>query len=115
MCSRLRPVPRFSAETQDDLSRGRVPDAPLSLCPCPAGSSHHLACPVHHVQSGIHCPAPLRLALSLDATGGGPRRPVGHPWGAQFGAVCGHLAYLPHGPLSPGLRIWSAQLTLSRL
>ena len=29
--------------------------------------------------------------------------------GAQFGAVCGHLAYLPHGPLSPGLRIWSAQ------
>ena len=37
------------------------------------GGSHHLACPVHDVQSRVHHPAAFHLALSLDATGGGPR------------------------------------------
>ena len=84
----------------------RVPDAPLALCPCPPGWAHHLACPVHHVQSGVHGPAALRLALSPDAPGGGPRCPVGDAWRTQFGAVRGDLAYLAHGALSPGLCVW---------
>src|SRR4030095_16667330 len=37
--------------TQGELSRRRVPDASLALPPGPAGWSHHLACPVHHVQN----------------------------------------------------------------
>ena len=95
MCPRLPPGPRLSAQTQGDLSRGRVPDAPLPLCPCPSGWGHHLAYPVHDVQSRVHGPPPLRLALSPDATGGGPRCPVGHAWGPQFGAVRGHLHISP--------------------
>ena len=103
MCARLPPVPWLSAQTQGDLSRRRVPDAPLALCPCPSGWGHHLAHPVHDVSSGVHGPAPLRLALSPDATGGGPRCPVGHAWRPQFGAVRGDLPYLADGALSPGL------------
>ena len=38
--------------------------------PGPPGWGHHLAAPVHDVQSGIHRPAALRLALSPDAAGG---------------------------------------------
>ena len=43
------PVPWLSAHAQGHLSRRRVPDPPLALCPCPAGWAHHLAHPVHHV------------------------------------------------------------------
>src|SRR6266508_3238041 len=42
---RLPPIPGLSAETPGDLSRRRVPDAPLPLCPCPPGWGHHLAYP----------------------------------------------------------------------
>src|SRR4029450_2442640 len=41
------------------------PAAPICLCSALAGSSYHLACPVHRVQSRVHCPAALCLALSL--------------------------------------------------
>src|SRR5215475_14470896 len=63
MCHRLRAVPGFSAQAQGHLSRRRVSDTPLPLPPGPAGWSHHLARPVHHVQSGVHRPAALRLAV----------------------------------------------------
>src|SRR5437660_12915230 len=52
MCPRLRQGPRLSAATQSHLSRGRMPDAPLPLRPCPPGWSHYLAYPVYDVQSG---------------------------------------------------------------
>ena len=39
----------FQLTPQGELQRGREPDAPLPLCPCPPGWSHHLAYPVHHV------------------------------------------------------------------
>ena len=80
----FHPVPWLSAQAQGDLSRRRVPDASLALCPCPPGWAHHLAHPVYEVQSGVHRPAALRLALSPDATGSGPRCPVGHPWGLSL-------------------------------
>jgi hypothetical protein len=48
------------------------PDAPLPLCARPPGRGHHLASPVYEMQSGVHGPTALRLALSLDVTGGGP-------------------------------------------
>ena len=51
------------------------------------GGGHHLACPVYKVQSGVHDPPPLRVALLPDAPGGGPRCPVGHAWWTEFGAV----------------------------
>src|SRR5919198_904592 len=92
----VHPLDRLSAHTQGSLSRRRVPDPPLPLRPGPAGWAHHLASPVHHVSRGVHDPPPLRLTLSPDATGGGPRWP-------QFGALCGDLPYLAHGALSPRL------------
>jgi hypothetical protein len=46
---------------------GRVPDAPLPLCPYPPGWGHHLASSMYEVQSSVHRPAPLCLTLSLDA------------------------------------------------
>jgi hypothetical protein len=49
--------------TQGELSRRRMPDASLALPPAPAGWSHHLAYPVHRVQSGVHGPPAFRLAL----------------------------------------------------
>lgn len=106
---RFPPFPRLSARPYGDGSGRWVPDPPCALPPCPARWGHPLADPVHQVSRGVHRPPPLCLALSPEATGGGPRRPVGHPWGAQFGAVCDPLAYLPHGPLSPALRLCSAQ------
>jgi hypothetical protein len=51
---------------------GGLSDTSLALCACPAGRGHHLASPVHHVQSGIHRAPSLRFALSLSAPGGGP-------------------------------------------
>ena len=57
-------------------------------------------CPMHYLQSRLHGPAALRLALSLDATRGGARCAVGHPGWPQLGAVRGDLPYLSHGPLS---------------
>jgi hypothetical protein len=94
---------RFSAPPQGQLQRGREPDAPLPLCPYPLGRPHHLAGPVHHMPSGVHGPPPLRLALSSDATGRGPRCLVGDPRRSEFGAVCGDLPCLPDGSLSPGM------------
>ena len=58
----------FQLTHKATCQRGRVPDAPLALRPCPAGWSHHLAPPVHHVSCGVHRPAALRLALSPDAS-----------------------------------------------
>src|SRR5713101_303129 len=106
MRPRLSPGPGLSTRTQGDLSRRRVLDPALPLCPCPLGWGHYLADTVHDVQSGVHGPPPLRLALSPDAPGGGPRCPVGHTRWPQFGAVRGDLPYLAHGPLSPGLCVW---------
>ena len=71
--------------------------------------AHHLAHPVHHLQSGLHRPAALCLALPPDAPGGGPRCPVGHPRWAQFRMVCGHRPHLPHGPVALDLCSRSAQ------
>src|SRR5215831_8272413 len=105
----LHPVHWFSAHPQDDVSRRRVPDPPLPLCPCPAGWGHNLAAPVHHVSSGVHGPPPLRLALSLNAPGGGARRPLSDAWGAEFGAVCRDWAYLAHGTLPSDLCAGSAE------
>ena len=68
---------------------------PLPLYACPAGWSHHLACPVYAMQSGIHGPPALRLTLSPDAPGGRPRCLTGHAWRAQFGAVRCALPSLP--------------------
>src|SRR5918994_3005437 len=99
MCYRLRHVPRLSAETQSHLSRWRMPDAPLPLRPGPFGWGYYLADPVHHVSRGVHRPAPLCLALSPDATGGGPQRLAGDAWWTEFGTLCDHLAYLTDGAL----------------
>ena len=90
----------LSAQASGDLPRRRVPDASLPLCPCPLGWSHHLAHPVYEVQSGVHRAAALRLMLSPDPTGGGSRCPLGYTRWAQLRVVCGHLPYLPDGPLS---------------
>ena len=85
---------------------GRVPDAPLPLCPCSPGWRHHLAHPVHRVSCGVHRPAPLHHTLSPDASRGGPQRLIGDAWGAEFGAVCGDWAYRADGPLPPRLCVW---------
>src|SRR5215831_1248766 len=69
-----------------------------------ACQGHHLASPVHHVQSGIYSAPPLRLALSLCAPGGGPQCAVSDAWRTEFGALCRDLSYLTDGALSPGLR-----------
>src|SRR5262249_45489935 len=45
---------------------------------------------MHHVSCGVHRPAPFRLALSPDATGGRARCPVGDPWRPELGAVLCH-------------------------
>src|SRR5215471_14362033 len=103
MCAGLHPVHRLSARTQGHVSRRWVPDPPLPLCPRSSGWAHHLADPMHHVSRGVHGPAPLRLALSRDAPGGGAQCPLGDAWGAQFGTLRRHWAYLPHGALSPHL------------
>src|SRR5215211_8211692 len=125
MCPPLRHVHRLSAETQSHLSWRRVPDPPLPLHPGPLGWSHHLASAVHDLQSRVHRPATLRLALSPDATRGGARCLVGHTRWSRFGAVCGDRAYLAHGPLPGGLcarpseyhsgadTVWSALTHLS--
>src|SRR6266404_7304628 len=109
MCTGLHLVPRLSAHTQGALSRRWVPNPSLPLCPCPAGWCHHLAHPMYEVQSGVHRAPALRLALSPDATGGGSRCPVGHPWRPEFGTVRGDLPYLADGPLSPDLRSWPTE------
>src|SRR5262249_51164830 len=106
---RLPPLPRLSTETQGDLSRRRVPDATLALCPPPCAWDHHLASPVYDVSRGVHRAPALRLTLSRDALRRGPQRPVSHPRRPQFGAVCGDRAYLAHGPLPPRLCPWSAE------
>src|SRR5215467_7205643 len=103
---RFPPLPWLSARPQGDLSRRRVSHTPLPLCPCPAGWAHHLAYPVHHVQSRLHGPPAFRPSLSLHAPRGGPRCPVGDAWRAEFGTVCGDWAYLAHGPLPPRLCVW---------
>ncbi len=46
--------------------------APLPLRAGSPRRTHHLAHPVHHLQSGLHRVAPLRPALPHDATRGGP-------------------------------------------
>src|SRR6266446_2647125 len=68
VCPCLRAVSWLPAQAQGDLSWRRVPHPPLALCPRPSGWSDHLADTVHDVQSGIHGPPALRLALSPDAT-----------------------------------------------
>src|SRR6266511_4511850 len=100
MCPRLRHVPRLSAETQSHLSRWRMPDAPLALCPGPSGRAHHLASPVHDVSRGVHRAPALRLALSPDVPGGGPQRLASLAWRIEFGALRGDWSYLADGPLS---------------
>ena len=94
MCAGLHPVHRLSARTQGHVSRRWVPDPPLPLCPRSSGWSHHLAAPVHHVSRGVHGPAPLRLALSRDAPGGGAQGPLGDAWGLSLArcAVIGHIS-----------------------
>jgi hypothetical protein len=71
---------------------GRVSDTSLALCACPAGRGHHLASPVHHVQSGIHRAPSRRFALALSAPGGGPRCAVSDAWRTEFGALCRALS-----------------------
>src|SRR5215471_2221249 len=106
MHTRLRAVLGLSTETQGHLQWRWVPDPSLALRPCPAGWAHHLAHPVHHVQSRLHGPPAFRPSLSLHAPRGGPRCPVGDAWRAEFGTVCGDWAYLAHGPLPPRLCVW---------
>src|SRR5262249_36504305 len=103
MRPRLSPGSGLSTPTQSHLSRRRVPDPPLPLYARSSGWAHHLAAPVHHVQSGLHGLAPLRLALSLDATGSGSGCAVGHTWRTELRALCGALSHLADGPLSPRL------------
>src|SRR5262249_8789976 len=105
MRPRLSPGPRLSTRTQGDVSRRRVPDAPLALCPRQAGRGHYLAAPVHRLSRGAHGPAAFRPALPLDAPRGGPGCPVGHPWRTELGAVRGALSPLADGALSPHLRV----------
>src|SRR5213080_168371 len=57
----------------------------------------------------VHHPAALRSEIPHDATGGGSRRPVSHPWGAQSGMVRGDRRHFPHGALSLGLCPGSAE------
>src|SRR5439155_10939025 len=102
---RLPPLPRLPTETQGDLSRRRVPDAPFALCPYPSEWGDHLAHPVHDVSCGIHRPAAFRLAVPPDAPRGGSRRLAGHPRWSQSGMVRGDLPPLADGALSPGLCI----------
>src|SRR5262252_7248313 len=102
----LHPVSGLSAHSQGDVSRWWLPHTPLPLCPYPLGRAHYLAAPVHDVSRRLHGPPALRLTLSFHATGGGPQGFVGDAWWTQFGVVCRHLPYLPHGPLSLGLRVW---------
>ena len=54
-----------------------MPDPPFALPPYPSRWGHHLAHPMHHVSCGVHGPAPLRLALSPDASRGGSQRLAG--------------------------------------
>src|SRR5499426_764366 len=89
---RLSPLLWLSAHTYGDLWRGRW--------------SHPLAHPVYKVQNRVHGPPAFRPSLSLDATRGGPRCPVGDAWRAEFGTMCGDWAYLAHGPLPPRLCVW---------
>src|SRR5262245_40592653 len=96
----------FQLRHQTNLSRRRVPNPPLPLHPRPPRWGHYLASPMYEVQSRVHGPPALRIALSPDAPGGRARRPAGHPRGPQFGAVRGDLPSLPHGPLPPGLCVW---------
>jgi hypothetical protein len=63
--SSLSPRPELSTHPQGHLSQRRVLNAPLPLRPGPFGWGHHLADPVYHVSCGVHRPAPLCLALSL--------------------------------------------------
>ena len=46
--------------------------APLPLRAGSPRRAHHLAHPVHHLQSSLHRVAPFRPALPHDATRGGP-------------------------------------------
>ena len=82
-----------------------MPDPPFALPPCSARWGHHLADPVHQVSRGVHRPPPLRLALSPDATRGGPRRPVGAHGGLslELCAIIWHIS--PMASLA-----WSAPL-----
>src|SRR4029077_15872698 len=109
MRPRLSPGPRLSTRPQGDLSGRRVPDTPLALRPSPSGRAYHLAHPVHHVSRGVHGAPPLRLALSPDAPGGGPRCPTGDAWRTECRALCRALSYRPDGPLSLGLCLWSPE------
>src|SRR5919201_4749175 len=106
MCPRLRAVPRLPVETQSHLSWGWLSDPSLALCPCALGGSHHLAHPVHSRSCRVHRPTPLHLAVSPDASRGGPQRLIGDAWGAECGAVRDDLPYLPDGPLSPRVCLW---------
>src|SRR2546429_953861 len=99
----LTPLLSYPTQTHAPLSGGSPPPPPLPLSPGPPGWDHHLAHPVYHVSRGVHRASALRLALSPDAPGGGPGCAVGDAWGAEFGAVCGPLPYLPHGALPPRL------------
>src|SRR5262249_11968145 len=106
----LSPLPGLSARTQGDLHRWWVSDSTLPLCSDSIGRAHHLAHPVHLVQGGLYGLAAFRPPLSLDATRGGPRCPLGDAWRAEFGAVCGDWAYLAHGALPPRLCVWPPEL-----
>src|SRR5262249_1505550 len=46
---RFPPLPRLSARTQGNLSRGRVSHTSLALCPSPCAWDHHLADTLHDV------------------------------------------------------------------
>src|SRR6266568_1379354 len=96
MSPRLRHVPWLAAATQGDLSGRWLLNPPLALSPRPPVWYHHLACPLYAGQSRVHGPPALRLALSPDAPGGGPRCRTGDAWGAQFGAVRRALPSLSH-------------------
>src|SRR5262252_5554443 len=65
---------------------------------------------MHHMPSGVHCVASLRLAVPLDATRSGPRCLVGDTRRPQSGVVRGALPSLPDGPLSSGVCAGPAEL-----
>jgi len=57
------------------------------------GGISNLASPVYEVQSRVHRAAAFRLALSPDATRGGPRCPVGHPRGLSL-ELCAVICHI---------------------
>ena len=109
MGPRLSPRSRLSAHTQGQLQRGWESDAPLHYARIRLGglTIWRIQCTTCRAVFTI---LPLRLALSPDATGSGPRCLVGYTRRPQFGTVRGPLPYLTDGPLSYGVCTGSPEL-----